>query len=365
MASILDLKRRIRSVKNTRQITKAMKMVAAAKLRRAQERMVQARPYATMLASVLVSLKRRIQVTDDVGELAHPLLSAREEKNVLLLVVSGEKGFAGAFSANILKAATRFLADNTDKQIDIQPIGRKAREYFRRRFPDAHFGERPEETPEGEANAGRARTRSGPVEITGPDVTGLLEKLSYNDQVRSIGEEVVQRYADGEIDAVYLVYNEFRSVISQRVVTERILPLLEPGERAITAAEAPTEEERAEAARAAESAGISLRDDEAEAINQQAQDEDKRFGTANVDYLYEQPPAQLLSAILPRFVTALIYHAMLESAAAEQAARMTAMDNATNNASDMIDSLTLTMNRARQAAITKEIIEIVSGAAAV
>src|SRR5579875_3502399 len=171
MPSILDLKRRIRSVKNTRQITKAMKMVAAAKLRRAQERMTEARPYATMLASVLVSLKRRIQVTDDAGDLAHPLLATREEKNVLLVVISGEKGFAGAFSANILKGATRFLAENRDKQIDIQPIGRKGRDYFRRRFPDAKFGERPEETPEGETQAQRSRTRSGPIEITGTDVS--------------------------------------------------------------------------------------------------------------------------------------------------------------------------------------------------
>ncbi|HEY0784618.1 MAG TPA: FoF1 ATP synthase subunit gamma [Acidobacteriaceae bacterium] len=376
MANVLDLKRRIRSVKNTRQITKAMKMVAAAKLRRAQERMTNARPYAAMLASVLVSLKRRIEIYDPItGELRHPLLATREEKNILLLVVSGDKGFAGAFSTNIIKAAARFLAegggpDQQPRQIDVETIGRKARDYFRRRYPAARFA-----APEGNTDPGHTdpehpqrQQRAAAIETLG-EHDGMLDKIAY-DQVRVLSDEVVRRYAHAEIDAVYLVYNEFKSVVAQRVVVERILPLVETEAGALANPEAvqadePTREERDRAAEAAQSAGITLRDAEADAINQQADEEAKTFGTAEVDYLYEQPPAELYNAVLPRYVTALIYHAMLESVAAENAARMTAMDAATSNASDMIDSLTLTMNRARQAAITKEIIEIVSGAAAV
>ena len=388
MANVLDLKRRIRSVKNTRQITKAMKMVSAAKLRRAQERMANARPYAAMLASVLVSLKRRIEIYDPItGELRHPLLATREEKTILLVVISGDKGFAGAFSANIIKAASRFLAENRivgdggrgeGKQIDVEAIGRKGRDFFRRRYPTAEFNESAAHDDgardEFGQSANRAeslpsrKARQGPVEVIG-DHTGMLDKLHYDD-VRALSDDVVARYNRAEIDGVYVVYNEFKSVISQRVVVERILPLVESEQGELQHPEAvqteePTREERDRAAKAAESAGITLRDAEAEAINQQADEEANSFGTAEVDYLYEQPPAELYNAVLPRYVTALLYHAMLESVAAEHAARMTAMDAASSNASDMIDSLTLTMNRARQAAITKEIIEIVSGAAAV
>ena len=387
MANVLDLKRRIRSVKNTRQITKAMKMVAAAKLRRAQERMTNARPYAAMLASVLVSLKRRIEIYDPItGEIRHPLLATREEKNILLIVISGDKGFAGAFSTNIIKAGTKFIAEASAggngeqaKQVDVEAVGRKGRDFFRRRYPAAQFNE-PVEFDSGPRDefgqsGGPVRValperkeRAGPIEVIG-DHVGMLDKIAYDD-VRALSDDVVSRYARAEIDGVYIVYNEFKSVISQRVVVERILPLVESEAGAIehpeaVQAEEPTREERERAATAAQSAGISLRDEEAEAINQQADEEAKTFGTANVDYIYEQPPAELYNAVLPRYVTALIYHAMLESVAAEHAARMTAMDSATNNASDMIDSLTLTMNRVRQAAITKEIIEIVSGAAAV
>ena len=385
MANVLDLKRRIRSVKNTRQITKAMKMVAAAKLRRAQERMSNSRPYAAMLASVLVSLKRRIEIYDPItGEIRHPLLATREEKTILLIVISGDKGFAGAFSTNIIKAGVRFLAENgagsgkDGKQVDVEAIGRKGRDYFRRRYPEAQFNPppAPDEGPRDEFGQSAhpvehlpaRKDRSGPVELIG-DHAGMLDKIDYND-VRALSDDVVARYARAEIDGVYLVYNEFKSVIAQRVVVERILPLVESEAGGLehpeaVQAEEPTREEREKAATAAESAGITLRDQEAEAINQQAEDEAKTFGTAEVDYIYEQPPSQLYNAVLPRYVTALLYHAMLESAAAEQAARMVAMDAATSNASKMIDSLTLTMNRARQAAITKEIIEIVSGAAAV
>jgi F-type H+-transporting ATPase subunit gamma len=379
MANVLDLKRRIRSVKNTRQITKAMKMVAAAKLRRAQERMTNARPYTAMLASVLVSLKRRIEIYDPItGEIRHPLLITREEKSILLIVISGDKGFAGAFSTNITKAAVRFLSESGDRQVDIEAIGRKGRDFFRRRYPLAQFNE-PDDSQDGprdefgqlahpEEHLPRRKDRTGPVELIG-DRVGMLDKIAYED-VRALSAEVAARYANAEIDGVYIVYNEFKSVISQRVVVERILPLVESEAGELqhpeaVQAEEPTPEERARAASAAQSAGLTLRDGEAEAINRQADEEAKTFGTANVDYIYEQPPAELYNAVLPRYVTALIYHAMLESAAAEQAARMVAMDAATKNASDMIDSLTLTMNRARQAAITKEIIEIVSGAAAV
>jgi F-type H+-transporting ATPase subunit gamma len=368
MPSVLDLKRRIRSVKNTRQITKAMKMVSAAKLRRAQERMTHARPYATMLASVLVSLKRRIEIYDPItGELRHPLLATREEKTILLVVVSGETGLAGAFSANIIKAGTRFLSENSDKQVDLEAIGRKGRDFFRRHYPAAQFNEaeQPENLPHDEfgqpahpAARPERQPRSGPIELIG-DHTGLLAKIDYDD-VRALSDDIVARYTDAEI----------KSVIAQRVVVERVLPLVESAEGAIEHPEAvqtdeQTPEQRRQVAQAAESAGITLRDSESDAINQQADDEAKTFGTANVDYLYEQPPSELYNAVLPRYVTALLYHAMLESVAAEHAARMTAMDAASKNASDMIDTLTLTMNRARQAAITKEIIEIVSGAAAV
>ena len=386
MANVLDLKRRIRSVKNTRQITKAMKMVSAAKLRRAQERMSNARPYAAMLASVLVSLKRRIEIYDPItGEIRHPLLATREEKTILLVVISGDKGFAGAFSGNIIKAASCFIAENSSggdgkeaKQVDIEAVGRKGRDFFRRRYPTAEFndpaphddGPRDEfgQSANPAENLPHRKERQGPVEVIG-DHAGMLDKLNYDD-VRTLSEDVVARYVRAEIDGVYVVYNEFKSVISQRVVVERILPLVETAQGELqhpeaVQAEEPTREERNRVAKAAESAGITLRDAEAEAINQQAEEEAKSFGTAEVDYLYEQPPAELYNAVLPRYVTALLYHAMLESVAAEHAARMTAMDAASSNASDMIDSLTLTMNRARQAAITKEIIEIVSGAAAV
>jgi F-type H+-transporting ATPase subunit gamma len=381
MANVLDLKRRIRSVKNTRQITKAMKMVSAAKLRRAQERMMNARPYAAMLASVLVSLKRRIEIYDPItGEIRHPLLATREEKNILLIVITGDTGLAGAFSANITRAGERFLAENTQggdqaKQVDIETIGRKGRDFFRRRYPSARFSEPEADTARDEfgqlehpAQRPERLERSGPVELIG-DHVGILAKIPY-DEVRSLSEEVVARYSHAEIDGVYIVYNEFKSVVSQRVVVERILPLVESAAGELqhpeaVQAEEPSKEERERTVSAADSAGITLQDKDADAINQQAEDEAKTFGTANVDYIYEQPPAELYNAVLPRYVTALIYHAMLESVAAEHAARMTAMDAATNNAADMIDSLTLTMNRARQAAITKEIIEIVSGAAAV
>ncbi len=360
MASILDLRRRIRSVKSTRQITKAMKMIAAAKLRRAQERAVNSRPYVALLASVLESLKRRIDLHDPAtGELIHPRLARREEDRVLVVVVSGDKGFAGAFNANIIKATLQFVDHNHTKQIDIEAIGRKGRDLFRRRYPIARFNDQNADVPE---NGRPERQRSGRIELIG-DHPGLLDKVDH-DSVRELSEDIAARYLHEEIDSVYLVYNEFKSVIAQRVVVERVLPILDFGKSDIVETQDMPAEERAEAARAAMTAGISFLPGELEAATEQYVDEAKKFGTAEVDYIYEQSPREIFEAIFPSYLTAQLNHAFLESVAAEQAARMTAMDSASNNASDMIDKYTLAMNRARQAAITKEIIEIVSGAAA-
>ena len=376
MANVLDLRRRIRSVKSTRQITKAMKMIAAAKLRRAQERALSGRPYASMLASVIGSLMRHIELYDPLtGDVRHPLLLAREEKEALLIVVSGDKGFAGGFNGNITKAAFRFISEHSEEKIDIAPIGRKGRDLFRRRYGVATFVEK--QNGQGQANDPAADTgdrapgeaapapeeksrgeRKDQIEVVG-DYPGMLDKPSF-DQVALMAREVVHRYMEEELDAVYLVFNEFKSVMAQRVVVERILPIIEVGQRDIKQAEEMTQEEREEMARAAASSGVSVR----EADSSEAEQEAKKFGTAEVDYIYDQPPRELLDGLLRQYVSSQIYHALIESSAAEQAARMTAMDAATNNASEMIDSLTLIMNRVRQAAITKEIIEIVSGAAA-
>jgi len=356
MANVLDLRRRIRSVRNTRQITKAMKMVAAAKLRRAQERALASRPYAKMIASVLESLCRRIEVYDpETGQMRHALFAAREEKHVLLVVVSGDKGFAGAFNANILKMATKFIDGNPTREIDIEAVGKKGRDHMRRRYPTAVYSE---QTDEDGGKRQVRQPRKGPVELTG-DHPGMLLKLEAK-EVFELAESIVDRYVHEEIDAAYVVYNEFKSVIQQRVVVEKLLPLISIGGRQVAGAEEPSKEERERAAEAARSAGIALE----EADTREADEEAKKFGTANVDYIYEQPPEELFDGLLRQYISAMLYHAMTESVAAEQAARMTAMDSATNNASDMIDSLTLNMNRVRQAAITKEIIEIVSGAAA-
>jgi F-type H+-transporting ATPase subunit gamma len=355
MANVLDLRRRIRSVKNTRQITKAMKMVSAAKLRRAQERAIQARPYAKMITSVLESLTRRIDIFDETtGNLRHPLFATRPEKRVLLIIVSGDKGFAGAFNANILKTAFQFIAGNTDKQIDLEAVGRKGRDMMRRRYPAAVYSEQTDD----QGVSRQVRDRKAPVEVTG-DHPGMLLKLEQG-RVHELAESVIIRYVHEEIDAVYIVYNEFKSVIAQRLVVERLLPLMKIGIPQITGAVEPTVEERERAAEAALSAGIEIE----AADTAEADEESRKFGTANVDYIYEQPAEELFAGLIPQYVFSVLYHAMTESVAAEHAARMTAMDSATNNASDMIDSLTLHMNRVRQAAITKEIIEIVSGAAA-
>jgi len=355
MANVLDLRRRIRSVKNTRQITKAMKMVSAAKLRRAQERALAARPYARMITSVLTSLTRRIDIFDEAtGNLRHPLFATRPEKRVLLIIISGDKGFAGAFNANILKTAFQFISANPDKEIDVEAVGRKGRDQMRRHFPAAVYAEQTDAA--GQTHS--VRERKAPVEVTG-DHPGMLLKLE-TERVFALAQSVIARYMHEEIDAAYIVYNEFKSVIQQRLVVERLLPLIEVGRPQITGAVEPTKEERERAAEAALSAGIALEP----ADTREADEEARKFGTAEVDYIYEQPSEELFAGLIPQYVSSMLYHAMTESVAAEHAARMTAMDSATNNASDMIDGLTLHMNRVRQAAITKEIIEIVSGAAA-
>jgi len=365
MASVLDLRRRIRSVKSTRQITKAMKMVSAARLRRAQARAMAARPYAQMITSVLVSLIKRIEIIDpETGNLRHPLFAVRPEKRVLLIVVSGDRGFAGAFNSNILKAGFQFIGGATNeesgKEIDVESVGRKATEAFRRRYPAAVYNEQQVENPaDGHQITEKVRERKGGIEVVG-DHLGLLEKLSV-ESVFDIAQDVIKRYVHEEIDACYVVYNEFKSVIQQRVVVERLLPLIEIGKHDVAASIEPTKEEREEAAQAALSAGVPLN----EADSKEADEEASKFGTAEVDYIYDESPEELFNGLLPQYVSAMLFHAMAESVAAEHAARMTAMDSATNNASEMIDSYTLQMNRLRQAAITKEIIEIVSGAAAV
>jgi len=393
MANILDIRRRIRSVVNTRQITKAMKTVSAAKLRRAQESAMAARPYAQMLTNVLKSLISRVDIYNPkTGEPRHPLLAERAEKNILLIVVTGDKGLAGAFNAGILKIVSRFIQSKPEANVDVESIGRKGRDFMRRRYPvvlwkyspsdgkvsqsetteskaaesktgDSHEGEvehRGEATAASpvSAQAEGAPQRAGQIQIIG-EYVGVLGKVEPN-FASTIAKRVVARYIDGEIDAAYILFNEFKSVMAQRLVVERLLPIKAIGEVDIQMAEEPSQEERKRSFEAAKTAGVGVRPPDTTEIDKAA----KEFAASPVDYIYEQSPEQLFRDILPKYISIQIFHALLESVAAEHAARMTAMDSATSNASDMIDSLTLAMNRARQAKITKEIIEIVSGAAA-
>ncbi|MDT5268841.1 MAG: F-type H+-transporting ATPase subunit gamma [Acidobacteriota bacterium] len=294
MANLLDIRRRIKSVKNTQQITKAMKMVSAAKLKRAQERAVSARPFAVKMAEVLTDL------ASQAGEdFTHPLMDARGDERYLLVLVTADKGLAGAFNANLVKAAQAFINEHEGKSIEILAVGRKGRDFFRRR---------------GSEIAGEY------IGLTGKGRVEHAEALE-------IARDVMRRFTEDEgIDKVFVIFNEFRSVISQRVVVEQILPV----------------------SRAEEEGG---EEGEAAAPNL-------------VGYVYEQPPAEIFSQLLPRLIETQIYRALLESVASEQGARMTAMDSASKNAGELIQSLTLNMNRIRQASITREIIEIVSGAAA-
>jgi F-type H+-transporting ATPase subunit gamma len=282
MPTLLDFRRRIRSVKNTQQITRAMKFVAAARLRRAQENAIAARPYAKELAKMLRSIMGRID------EPQHPLLATRTEERVLVVVLTGERGLAGAFNTNILKKANEFFRAHKDKKVSVVPVGKKGRDSLKR----AGF-----EFP--------------------AEYVNVLAKVEFS-TAREIANLVTELYKKEQIDAVYIVFSEFKSVISANLTVEKLLPV-----------------EKLEAADDAES---------------------------QTDYIYEQPAEKLLDRLLPRYVETTVLRAMLESSASEYAARMTAMESATKNAGEVIQGLTLHMNKVRQAAITREIIEIVSGA---
>ena len=286
MPTLLDFRRRIRSVKNTQQITRAMKFVAAARLRRAQEAALAARPYAVELARVLRSTMARIE------EPEHALLARRAEGRVLAIVLSGERGLAGAFNTNILRKAQEFFRSMKGKKLSVVPVGKKGRDTLRR--AGFHF----------------------PAEFI-----NVLAKVEFA-TAREISTLVTDLYAKEEIDAVYLIFSEFKTVMSANLALQKLLPV-----EALSAAE------------------------------EGATEQDSR-----VDYIYEQPEKQLLDKLLPRYVETQVLRAMLESSASEYAARMTAMESATKNAGEVIQGLTLHMNKVRQAAITKEIIEIVSGA---
>lgn len=283
MPSTIDIRRRIRSVKNTQQITRAMKMVAAAKLRRSQERIIAARPFAAALREVLRSVASRVE-----GD-THPLLRAREEKNVLLMVVTGDKGLAGAFNTNIIKAAQNEMRDRNWDSVQLIPIGRKGNDFFRR--------------------------RSVPIRH---QAVNIFQALTTGD-AQEIAKIIIDDYVTEKVDAVYVIYNQFKSVIQQILTVEKLLPIEPlPGDS----------------------------------------------DGSDIDYIYEPSADVILAELLPKHFEVQIYRMLLESAASEHGARMTAMEAATKNAGDLIDALTLTYNRTRQASITREIIEIVSGAAA-
>ena len=284
MPSLIDIRRRIRSVKNTQQITKAMKMVSAAKLRRAQDRVIAARPYVALLGKMLADVAAAASADEQAG--GNPLLGSRPQERVLLVLITADKGLAGAFNSNLIKGAQRFMLERAGASFKLELAGRKGRDFFRKHS----------------------------VNITG-EYTGLSAKPAYADMA-AIARKAMEMFRAGEIDAVYMLYNEFKSVMTQRLTVTRVLPVPLP--------------ENAEP----------------------------------MDFIYEQPAEELLGELLPKYVETELFRALLESTAAEHAARMTAMESATTNAAEMIDKLTLHMNRVRQASITKEIIEVVSGAAA-
>jgi F-type H+-transporting ATPase subunit gamma len=282
MANVRDIRRRIRSAKNIQQITRAMKFVSAARLRKAQDRVVASRPYARQMLAVLNSIASR------VPEKMHPLLARRGDDKIELLVVTADKGLCGAYNTNILRRAFEFIHEHSGKQVELNILGKRGRDFFRRRtFPVRH------------------------------EAVGVLQKVTYADAA-TIAGDLVEEYARGDKDQVWIVYNEFKSVVQQKVTLEQLLP--------IRRLEMPVE-------------------------------------AGKIEYLFDEPPEKILSSLLPRHVEAQIFRALLEAAASEQGARMTAMEAATNNAGEMIDSLTLFANKIRQAGITKELIEVVSGAA--
>src|SRR5438477_8778968 len=295
MANILDIRRRIRSVINTRQITRAMKMVSAARLRRAQERALAARPYAQMLTNVLKSLVSRADIYDaTTGEVLHPLLVRRPEKNVLLIVVSGDKGLAGAFNANILKAAMRFIESKAGKNIEIEAIGRKGRDFLRRRYKAAE--------------PRKAGSTEGAGITLVAELVGVLNKIEYS-LASEVAERVIERYTHAEIDSVYIVFNEFKSVIAQRLVVEQLLPVEHIGTPEIAQSKEMDLEEKQRALEAAKGAGVALRP----ADTREADARAAAFATAPVDYIYEQSPKQLFQALLPKYLGIQLFHAMLES----------------------------------------------------
>ena len=283
MPSLIDIRRRIRSVKNTQQITKAMKMVSAAKLRRAQDRVIAARPYMASMRQVLANVAVAAASNEQIAE--DPLLERREERRILLVLVTADKGLAGAFNSNLIRGAQRFIAEHHGAEVTLELVGRKGRDFFRKRG----------------------------ARISGDRLN--FPKPSYEDAL-PIALQAIGAYRNAETDAVYLLYNEFKSVVAQKLCLARVLPV------------------------------------------------DASSQTGSAVYFFEQPPVEMLNALLPKYVEMEFFRALIETAAAEHAARMTAMDAATSNAAEMIDKLVLRMNRVRQASITKEIIEVVSGAAA-
>jgi F-type H+-transporting ATPase subunit gamma len=284
MPSLIDIRRRIRSVKNTQQITKALKMVSAAKLRRAQDRVIAARPYAEIMQRMLTNVAQAASESHESG--GDALLAQRPENKIQLLVVTADRGLAGAFNSNVIKTASRFMQEHASAQVKLELIGRKGRDSLRKKG-----------------------------DVTG-EYSTLFQKAVKLEDALDIARKVIERFRNAEIDSVYIVANHFKNIMGGELTMTRVLPVELPESK-----------------------------------------------TA-IDYIYEQPPHEILAALLPRYVEAQIFRAMLESSAAEHAARMTAMEAASSNASDVIDSLTLNMNRVRQASITREIIEIVSGAAA-
>ena len=281
MATLIDLRRRIRSVKNTQQITKAMKMVSAAKLRRAQERMFASRPYAAKMLEVLSSLATRANPEN------HPLLKEKEDRDVELMLVTADRGLCGSFNANLIKSALHFLDERRNYNLSLHLVGRKGVDYFKKR-----------------------------KYIITHQYTNVFRDVRF-EHAKEISDKTIHAYTEGELDAIYIVYNEFKSMLTQRVIVRRLLPLERLPE--------PSSEQ-------------------------------------TLDYIYEPDAEAIFNRLLPHYLEFIIYQALLESSAAEHAARMSAMDSATSNAKEMIDSLTLKMNKIRQAAITKEIIEVVSGA---
>jgi F-type H+-transporting ATPase subunit gamma len=313
MPSLIDIRRRIRAVKSTQQITKAMKMVAASRMRRAYDRIVNARPFTKGMLRLMSSLAGRVDPS------VHPLLAVRDvnapDARILLIVVSGDKGLAGSFNSNVIKMASLFVIDRPGRQITFRLVGRKARDFFRRRG----------------------------VTIQGEHI-GIFSHLSGKD-ARAVTEPAIEAFVSGQVDGVYIVYNEFKSVMTQRTVVEQVLPV-------------------PRAALDAAMAGAADAQRTSPGYNEDYDRDGRIDPTSKIDYLYEPDAATIFNELLPRYVESQIFHALLESNAAFYAAQMTAMEAATKNSTEMIDSLTLYMNKVRQAAITREIIEVVSGAQA-